>query len=107
MIMTSIVARVPRKGTMGKRGREKLYPCVHVCVCACIGCQGFIQWGGLGGSLALKTPSFPPKKKERKKKRGKERERERERGREGEVHGGGRGACIFLCRITQLFKSTR
>ena len=51
--------------------------------------------GGGGGKLPPQNTSFPPKKKERKKKREGEREREKER----EVHGGGRGACIFLCRI--------
>ena len=58
--------------------------------------QGFIQWG-VGGSFPLKTLSFSPKKKERKKRKRRERERERERKRE--VHGVGRGVCIFLRRI--------
>ena len=67
--------------------------------------QDFIQWG-VGGSFPFKTPSFPPKKREKRRGKG-ERERKKK------VHGGGRGACIFLRRIvniivsyfmTQLFK---
>ena len=70
-----------------------------------------------GGSFPLKTPSFPPKKKERKKKRGKgERERERERKRERCMVWEGERVyfCVALQVIsivsyfmTQLFKSTR
>ena len=78
--------------------------------------SGFHPVGGWGGSFPPKTPSFPPQKrkrerrkeeKERESVRVREREREserdrkteRERKKEREVHGVGRGACIFLRRI--------
>ena len=49
--------------------------------------------GEVGGKLPPQNTQLPPQK-EREKKRGKgEREKERE------VHGGGRGACIFLSCI--------
>ena len=58
--------------------------------------SGFHPVGEVGGKL----PPPPPHPKKRKRERRKEeKEREREREEEREVHGGGRGACIFLNRI--------
>ena len=87
-----------------------------------LGKAGFHPVGEVGGKLPPQNTQLPPQKErekeEKRKRRERERERERERGREREVHGGGRGACIFLHRMasdqyivsyfmTQLFKSTR
>ena len=58
----------------------------------------------MGGSFPLKTPSFPPKKKEKKKRERRERKR--------------KGEHVYFCVavqvisivpyfMTQLFKSTR
>ena len=63
--------------------------------------QGFIQWGGGGGGgggkLPLQNSQLPPQKEREKEEKRKRREREKER--ERCMHGGGRGACIFLRRI--------
>ena len=52
----------------------------------------------MGGEASpSKHPASPPKRKRERRKE--EKERERERKKEREVHGMGRGACIFLRRI--------
>ena len=43
------------------------------------GCQGFIQWRGVGGGGSFPPPKRKEKEKEKKRKKGEERERERER----------------------------
>ena len=71
--------------------------------------------GGGGGTLPPQNTQLPPQK-EREKEEKRKGEREREKEKEREVHGGGRGACIFLRRIASdqyslllhdLVKSTR
>ena len=52
--------------------------------------------GEVGGKLPPQNTQLPPQKEREKEEK---RERERERKKEREVHGGGRGTCIFLRRI--------
>ena len=55
--------------------------------------------GEVGGKLPPQNTQLPPQKEREKEEKRRRREKERERKKEREVHGGGRGACIFLCRI--------
>ena len=77
-----------RKGTISRLSRilKSLYLWNHIAV-RVSSCRG-------GGEA---SPSKHPASKKKREKG--ERERERERKKEREVHGGGRGACIFLHRI--------
>ena len=81
--------------------RSHLSSSIYMCSDDLYKCQsGFHPVGEVGGKLPPQNTQLPPQKEREKKKRGEgERKRERERKKEREVHGGGRGACIFLCRI--------